>query len=49
MTSCQTNSTNQPNLQLPEEGRDMWLKHVGVVHNKYNKTIQFVGGQIYVY
>jgi len=49
MTSCQTNSTHRANLQLPEEGQNMWLKHVQVVYNKYSKTVQLVGGQICVY
>jgi len=49
MTSCQTDSTHRLNLRLPDEGQDMWLKHVGVVYNKYKKTVQLVGGQICVY
>jgi len=36
-----------PNLQLPEDGQDMWPKHVGAVYNKYENIVQLVGGEIF--
>jgi hypothetical protein len=32
----------------PEDGQDIWPKHVGVVYNEYKNTVQLVGS-LFVY
>jgi hypothetical protein len=33
-------------LSLPEDGQDIWPKHVADVYNKYENIVQVVGGGI---
>jgi hypothetical protein len=49
MTSCHTGCKHRPNLWLPDDGQDIWPKHVGAVYNKSKNSVQLVGGEIYVH
>jgi hypothetical protein len=40
--------THRPNLQLPEDGQDIWPKHVGVLYNKYKYIVQLVGSKYFI-
>ena len=35
MTSCHVHCSRRSKLQLPEDGQNVWPKHVGILYNKY--------------
>jgi hypothetical protein len=39
----------RPNIQLPEDGHDIWLKHAGALYNKHRNVVQVVCSEICVY
>ena len=49
VTSCHMHCTREPNMQLPEDGKDIWPKRVRVVYNKYKNIVQIIGGEICVF
>ena len=49
MTCCHICCTHQPDLWLPEDGQDIWLKHVGALFYTYKNTVQLDGSEICVY
>ena len=48
MTVCHIRCTRRRNFKLPDDGQNMWPKHVGTVYNKYIIIVQLVSGEICV-